>query len=227
MNIFVTGDAQRREAFKQSVKIGLELILWHEEPELPGPEKLQGYDLIIDLNLDESQENLETYAGLKGAVVLGCAVKMSLAQMVSTLPVELQCMLGGINALPGFIERLLTEVSAFRPENRPAIEKALTTLGLKASWVEDRVGMVTPRILFMIINEAYYTVQEGTASAEDIDLSMKLGTNYPYGPFEWSRKIGIRNIYGTLEALYQDTHEERYKICPMLKREYLMATAIA
>ena len=50
----------------------------------------------------------------------------------------------------------------------------------------------------MIINEAYYTVQEGTASREDIDLGMKLGTNYPMGPFEWSQAWGLNNIYELL-----------------------------
>ncbi len=87
--------------------------------------------------------------------------------------------------------------------------------------IEDRVGMVSPRVVCMIINEAYYTVQEGTASREDIDLGMKLGTAYPYGPFEWCEKIGVKNVYEVLEALYDDTKDERYKICPLLKKEYL------
>ena len=87
--------------------------------------------------------------------------------------------------------------------------------------VEDRVGMVTPRVICMIINEAFYTLQEGTAEKEDIDLGMKLGTNYPNGPFEWAEKIGIKNVYELLESVYEDTKEERYKICPRLKKEYL------
>ena len=61
-----------------------------------------------------------------------------------------------------------------------------------------------------------------TASEEDIDLAMKLGTNYPYGPFEWARKIGIKHIYEILEALYEDTKDERYKISPLLKKEFLL-----
>ena len=50
---------------------------------------------------------------------------------------------------------------------------------------------------------------------------MKLGTNYPFGPFEWSEKIGLVKVYELLEAIYDDTKEERYKICPKLKNEYL------
>ena len=85
--------------------------------------------------------------------------------------------------------------------------------------------MVTPRVVLMIINEAYFPVQEGTASKDAINQAMKLGTNYPMGPFEWCVKIGIKDVYEMLEAMYQDTGDERYKICPLLKREYLLFTA--
>ena len=65
--------------------------------------------------------------------------------------------------------------------------------------VEDRSGLVTPRLICMIINEAYYALEEGTASRDDIDLAIKSGTNYPYGPFEWAKRIGIRNVVEFLE----------------------------
>ena len=74
----------------------------------------------------------------------------------------------------------------------------------------------------MIINEAYYTVEEGTATCEDIDLAMKLGTNYPYDPFEWTQKIGIRNVCQVLSAVFENTKDERYTICPLLRKEYLL-----
>ena len=90
-------------------------------------------------------------------------------------------------------------------------------------WVGSRVGLVTPRILCMIINEAFYTLQEGTANRRDIDAAMKLGTNYPLGPFEWCDMIGIDKVYRLLESVYADTKEERYKICPLLKTTYLHA----
>ena len=73
----------------------------------------------------------------------------------------------------------------------------------------------------MIINEAFYTVQEGTAVAKDIDTAMKLGTNYPKGPFEFLKLMGIKNVYNALNAVYNDTHDERYKVCALLKNSYL------
>jgi 3-hydroxybutyryl-CoA dehydrogenase len=71
----------------------------------------------------------------------------------------------------------------------------------------------------MVINEAYYTLEEGTAQRDDIDLAMKLGTNYPFGPFEWAKRIGIRHIVNLLDAVYQATKDERYKVCALLRGE--------
>ena len=128
----------------------------------------------------------------------------------------------GFNGMPTFLERNILEVTILDEADRQLVEKVCTYLKSEYIIVEDRVGMVTPRVICMIINEAYYTVQEGTADKESIDLAMKLGTNYPFGPFEWAQKIGIRNVFELLEAMYEDTKDERYKICPMLKKEYLM-----
>jgi 3-hydroxybutyryl-CoA dehydrogenase len=46
---------------------------------------------------------------------------------------------------------------------------------------------------------------------------MKLGTNYPFGPFEWCEKLGVKTVVTMLEKIYNDTKDERYKICPLLK----------
>jgi 3-hydroxybutyryl-CoA dehydrogenase len=130
----------------------------------------------------------------------------------------------GFNGLPSFFDLGVLEVSIWKNEDKPMLESLANTLGFQYLLVDDRVGLVTPRVICMIINEAYYTVQEGTASRDDIDMAMKLGTNYPYGPFEWCKRIGLRHVYELLEAVYEDTHDERYKICPLLKKEYLNTT---
>src|SRR5439155_43154 len=132
-------------------------------------------------------------SGLEGKIVLGCAVKQSLASMIFQTGKKQKCTLAGVNALPGFIARSKVELSLFNESDKGKIEEIIFQLGWQAEFVDDRVGMVSPRIVCMIINEAYYTLQEGTANTQDIDESMKLGTNYPFGPFEWSRKIGLKN----------------------------------
>lgn len=184
-------------------------------------EDFELYDVLFDLNFDDDPSNLPIYAALKDKPVFVNAVKLSLAEAMYSSGAKIKCQLFGINALPTFIAQSKWEVSLFRKFETPALEALMKTFGIDYLPVEDRVGMVKPRIIFMIINEACYTLQEGTASIEDIDMAMKLGTNYPFGPFEWCDKIGITSVFETLAAMYEDTKDERYKICPLLKTKYL------
>ncbi len=182
---------------------------------------LAGFDVIFDLSIDEQASTLKYYAPLKNVPVFIGAVKKQLAEVVHQYGREMQCALIGINDLPTFINRSLAEVSLYNNDNLAILQTTMQNLNWDFKLVGDRVGLVTPRIIMMIINEACYTLQEGTATMQDIDISMKLGTNYPFGPFEWADKIGIKHVYETLAAIYNDTHDERYKICPLLKTIYL------
>jgi 3-hydroxybutyryl-CoA dehydrogenase len=64
--------------------------------------------------------------------------------------------------------------------------------------VPDEIGLVSGQIVCGIINEAFLTYEEGISKKEDIDIAMKLGTNYPYGPFEWCEIIGINEVKAVL-----------------------------
>jgi len=185
--------------------------------------ELDSYDIIFDLDFDDSPEQIQHYAELERKLVIVGSVKVQLEELYAELGARPTCTIIGMNALPTFINRPLLECCATHEIDQVVATEKLNELGLETRFVTSRVGLVTPRIVCMIINEAYYTVQEGTASREDIDLGMKLGTAYPKGPFEWSRAIGLDHVYETLEALYQDTKDERYKICPLLKTEYLQS----
>ena len=178
------------------------------------------YDLVVDLNLDEQPVRINAYKGLDVPVIVA-AVKVQLAEMGALVDDALNCTLIGMNCLSTFIDRPVIELSLYNQKDKVKLKTLMADLGQEFQLVEDRVGMVTPRILFMIMNEACYTLQEGTASIPDIDLGMKLGTSFPYGPFEWADRIGLEDIYTTLEAVYDDTKDERYKICPLLKTKYL------
>lgn len=220
MRIFINGTPER-QAELSPILSDSNNIHWNQKDELPDCASLNSFDLFIDLNLDEQSENMEHYACQKGKWLIASTVKKSIADLIAVSPVAVQINVLGMNLLPTFINTAKKEVSLADESLKKEAQEILKQLEWDAEFVQDRVGMVRARILFMIINEAYYTVQEGTASKRDIDQAMKLGTNYPKGPFEWCGLIGLKNIYETLNALYEDTHEERYKICPLLKTEYL------
>ncbi len=77
--------------------------------------------------------------------------------------------------------------------------------------------MITARVLAAIINEAYFTLGAQVSTREEIDIAMKLGTSYPYGPFEWSGKIGLKRIYELLNEL--SSVDGRYTPAPLLTQE--------
>lgn len=178
------------------------------------------HDLIFDFIIDEAPEHFEYYITQSTPVFLNtCKINLGqLLQMVKKTPV---CPIFGFNGFPTLFNRKVLEVSIRSKDDEQKLQAICKTLDTEMMIVDDRVGLITPRVIAMIINEAYYTVQEKTATREDIDLAMKLGTNYPYGPFEWCQRIGIHHVYELLESIYEDTRDERYKICPLLKSEYL------
>ena len=122
-----------------------------------------------------------------------------------------------INAWPSMINRSLTEIAVNDHSREEVAISTLNTLQWKAQVVPDVPGMITPRILCTIINEAYFTLEQGVSSREEIDVAMKLGTNYPMGPFEWSQKIGLKNVHRLLDRLSRN--DSRYLPCDLLSQE--------
>ena len=219
MKVLLVGETDRTDAFR--IRLSTQANVEVEVSDGDSDEDFEDYDVIFDLNFDDDNSNLPIYTALKEKHIFVSATKQSLAEAVYEHQVKVKCCLFGINAIPAFATDAKWEVVLYRKFETAELEKTLTHLGVSFVPVEDRVGLVKPRVIFQIINEACFTLQESVATIEDIDLSMKLGTNYPYGPFEWCDKIGITNVFETLNAIYDDTKDERYKICPLLKHKYL------
>ncbi len=83
--------------------------------------------------------------------------------------------------------------------------------------VENEVeAEVFARVLAMIVNEASFALGEGVASVRDIDIAMRLGTNYPKGPLRWADEIGLDIVSSVLNSLRESLGEERYRPSPLL-----------
>ena len=120
-----------------------------------------------------------------------------------------------INGWPSFLNREIWEVAT---AGKYIFKDFFESSGCKFIHVADTPGLVAARVICMIINEAYFALGDGVSSKDEIDMAMKLGTNYPYGPFEWCRKIVIKNVYSLLEKLSKT--DSRYNIAPALKDEF-------
>ncbi len=88
-------------------------------------------------------------------------------------------------------------------------------MGKEVVVIKESPGFITSRINAMIGNEAFYMLQEGVASAEDIDKAVKLGLNHPMGPFELVDLVGLDTRLHILEYLHK-TLGEKFRPCPLL-----------
>jgi len=121
-----------------------------------------------------------------------------------------------VNGWPGFLQRQTWEVAT---NNKVISGNIFEGLGWNIFFVRDEPGLVAARVISMIINEAFFALEEDISTMEEIDLAMKLGTNYPYGPFEWQEKIGLQNIYQLLHNL--SVKDKRYAVSPLLEKNIL------
>lgn len=83
---------------------------------------------------------------------------------------------------------------------------------------KDVPGFIVNRVLMPMINEAVFALEEGVASAEDIDLAMVTGANHPVGPLALADRIGLDTVLAICEVLYRDLADPKFRPCPLLRR---------
>ena len=118
---------------------------------------------------------------------------------------------------PAHIMKLVEVVRGLETSDRTveaAVEVA-TRSGKETVLINEAPGFATSRINAMIGNEAFYMLQEGVASARDIDKALKLGLNHPMGPFEMIDLVGLDTRLRVLEYLHQMLGE-KFRPCPLL-----------
>lgn len=91
-------------------------------------------------------------------------------------------------------------------------------LGKTPVVAKDVPGFIVNRVLIPMINEAIFALEEGVASAEDIDLAMTAGANHPVGPLALADRIGLDTVLAICEVLHQDLGDPKFRACPLLRR---------
>jgi len=99
-----------------------------------------------------------------------------------------------------------------------ATKELAEKMGKTTTVSKDYPGFIANRILMPMINEAFYALMEGVGTAEDIDTTMKLGTNQPMGPLTLADFIGLDTCLAIMEVLHDGLGDGKYRPCPLLRQ---------
>lgn len=174
------------------------------------------YDLILDFSILKTKEKHLFLKELNKTTKAPIISDLSLAWPDFILKKHPQ-VVGGLS-LVFFSPTSKVEYFAKTPSVQSEIQSFLKMLNLEGIHNHHcHLSFHYPRIISMIINEAYFALEEKLANPEDIDQAMKFGVNYPLGPIEWGQKIGLQNVLDLLQELSQITEDPRYRPSTFLK----------
>lgn len=184
-------------------------------------EAARAADLVIEAVPEEMESKIEIFTLLDKicrpeTIVASNTSSLSITEIASVTyrpkkcvgmhffnPVHMMKLLEIVRALETSDDTLATAVEVGRRMKKEVVV------------IKESPGFITSRINAMIGNEAFYMLQEGIASAADIDKALKLGLNHPMGPFELVDLVGLDTRLHILEYLHK-TLGEKYRPAPLL-----------
>jgi 3-hydroxybutyryl-CoA dehydrogenase len=181
-----------------------------------------------DLVIESVVEDLEVKRALFAELDSICGDDAILATNTSTLPIvemavatnrpDKVCGVHFFNPAP-----MMSLVEIVRPltaseETIAAARAFAEACGKNPVEVKDRAGFIVNALLFPYLNNAVRMLENGTASAEDIDTAMKGGCNFPMGPLALLDLVGLDTSLAILDALYDEFRDPNYAAVPVLRR---------
>lgn len=196
-----------------------ERILWHCDIE-----RLRNCDLVIEAVIEDEIIKKEVFHSLEtilqeNAIIASNTSSISitrLAQYTSRPNKFIGMHFMNPVALMQLVEIILGHHTD--EDTIISITKVAQKMGKTTTIVNDYPGFAANRILMPMINEAFFALMEGVASAKDIDLTMKLGCNQPMGPLALADLIGLDTCLAILEVMHKGLGDSKYRPCPLLRK---------
>ena len=178
-------------------------------------------DLVIEAVPEEMESKIEIFTLLDkicrpGTILASNTSSLSITEIASVTYRAKKCI--GMHFFnPAHKMKLLEVVRALETDDNTvaACAEVGRRMGKEVVVIKESPGFITSRINAMIGNEAFYMLQEGIASAQDIDKALKLGLNHPMGPFELVDLVGLDTRLNILEYLHKSLGE-KYRPAPLL-----------
>jgi 3-hydroxybutyryl-CoA dehydrogenase len=182
---------------------------------------------LTNVDLDQKRRNLEMLDRMLPATtaIVSSSITVTATEQASWIRHKLR--LVGCSALPTLTDKPLVEIAPTVFSPAATVQVVLTffrSIGKDIELVQDRIGMVFPRILCQLINEAAFALQEEIAAPQDLDKAMVVAAGLPIGPIAWAEKIGLKQVHAVLKSLHRDLGEDRSRIAPLLTQMTLSGT---
>ena len=214
---------ERLVAKEKLGKVECEETLDRIRPVVP-LEELKGCERIIECapeDLELKRELLQRIDAIVGdeSIIASNTSSLSVTKLASYLRRPGHFVgLHFFNPVP--IMRLVEVVRGMRTSDSTvaAVRGLAESMGKVPVEVKDSPGFVVNRVLFPMINEAAFTLQQGVATPESIDECMKLGCNHPLGPLALADLVGLDVVFAILDSLYREYGESRYAPCLEIKK---------
>ncbi|CAM3973066.1 3-hydroxyacyl-CoA dehydrogenase family protein [Paenibacillus alkaliterrae] len=236
--IIIEQSEERLDYGKQMIEVSLDkqiekwaltkaekkLIMNRIEPSL-GYDKLAGCELVIETITEDLDSKKEIFKKIDKI----CGAHVILASNTSTLSLtELASVTGNPDRVIGMhfiypvfkidlveiVRGLKTSEDTFA-RTKHFVEEIIRKKGVM---VFESPGFVTTRLICLFINEALHVLEEGVASAEDIDSAMRIGYSFQHGPFEMCDRFGLDSVLAALERMFREYGELKYRPSIVLKK---------